>query len=223
MFHNTIWAKNSSGGLRLYNPNTSYHQYCYGNAVFAPLPISNFTDSLNNVVDTYNNAANHVLAASTSLGMLNLYPKAGHLSGTLTPSSLFQANTDWNEDFNADPYNWTFRGAYSGCCNNPGWQLQMDTIPSKNSMTSAVHKAPDVEIQINIYPNPGFGEITLQSSIDPDAVKVVDLFGQTILNVTAPATHAFVFQLTRPGVYLAQIVKGGRLVTKKFVITGEGR
>ncbi|MBK5284773.1 MAG: hypothetical protein JJE25_05180, partial [Bacteroidia bacterium] len=127
IFHNTVWAANSSGGIRLYDPNISYQQYCYANAVFAPAPITNFVNNLDNVTDGYANASSYVLSATTNLNTLNLYPQSGQLTGTLTSSVLFQTFTDWDKDFNGDVNDWTFRGAYSACCINNGWQLQLDT------------------------------------------------------------------------------------------------
>ncbi|MCX6148812.1 MAG: T9SS type A sorting domain-containing protein [Candidatus Kapabacteria bacterium] len=128
IFHNTVWTANNSGAIRLYNPDINFKQYCYSNAVFADAPITNFTDILNNVTDTYTNASNYVVSATTDISTLNLYPQTGKLSGTITPSTLFQSNTDWDKDFNKDSYTWTYRGAYSGSGTNNGWKLQLDTM-----------------------------------------------------------------------------------------------
>lgn len=128
IFHNTVMAATTSGGIRLYNPNTNYKQYCYSNAVFADAPITNFTDLLDNVTDTYANASNYVVSATTDISTLNLYPQTGKLSGTITPSTLLQNNNDWDKDFNKDSYTWTYRGAYSGSGTNNGWKLQLDTM-----------------------------------------------------------------------------------------------
>lgn len=129
VFHNTVWTANTSGGIRLYSPDNGYQQYCYANAVFSPLAITGFLNVLDNVEDTYSNASNYVVSATMALNTLNLYPKSGTLTGNLTPSTLFQNNSDWDKDFNHDTYDWTYRGAYSGCCTNNGWRLQLDTMP----------------------------------------------------------------------------------------------
>jgi len=80
LFHNTVWVLNSSGGIRLYSPNTSYQQYCYGNAVFSPSPITNFSNNLDNITDDYSNAANYLISATININTLDLYPKAGQLT-----------------------------------------------------------------------------------------------------------------------------------------------
>ncbi len=129
VFHNTVWTANSSGGVRLYGQDPSYQQYCYGNAVFSPQSITGFSNVLDNVVDAYANAGNHVVSATMNLNTLDLYPKNGMLNGSMTPSILFENYAAWNEDFNHDTYDWSYRGAYSGCCSNNGWQLQLDTMP----------------------------------------------------------------------------------------------
>ena len=154
VFHNTVWANNSSGGIRLFSPNTSYQQYCYGNAVFAPSAITNFTNALDNVTDSYGNASTYVLSASTNISSLDLYPQSGQLTGTATPNFLFQSNTDWDLDFNADTYNWTFRGAYSGCCTNNGWQLQLDTMPTHPSAPNFVFENSENNFDVTVFPNP---------------------------------------------------------------------
>lgn len=131
IFHNTVWTLNSSGGIRLYNPNTSYQQHCYANAVFATSPITNFTNSLDNITDSYSNIGKYVISATSNITQLNLYPRIGQLTGSLTLDSLFHLYTQWDKDFNGDLYKWSYRGAYSGCCMNNGWPLQLDTIASQ--------------------------------------------------------------------------------------------
>lgn len=160
IFHNTVWVANSSGGIRLYNPNTSYRQYCYANAVFSTAPITNFTDSMDNITDSYANAGTYVLSATTTLSTLNLYPQSGKLTGTTTPDTLFQAFTDWGRDFNGDTYSWSFRGAYSGCCTNNGWQLQLDTMPSlSGTLTSVNNFTNGIRDEIFFYPDPVASEL----------------------------------------------------------------
>ncbi len=172
VFHNTIWVLNSSGGIRLYSPNSSYQQYCYGNAVFAPSPITNFSNSLDNITDDYANAINYLIAATTNINSVDLYPKAGQLTGTLTPSTLFENNTFWSKDFNQDVYNWTYRGAYSGCCNNKGWKLQLDTISTPGIITNT-HLLNN-EAGFQAYPNPVSS--TLSIKFNNPSITILELY-----------------------------------------------
>ncbi len=155
IFHNTLWAANSSGGIRLYYPNTAFQQYCYANAVFASSAISNFVNSVDNITDSYANASTYVLSATTNLSALNLYPQSGQLTGTATSNTLFTTYDDWDKDFNGNIYDWKYRGAYSGCCINKGWQLQLDTMPVPPGIPTAIidfgKKNND---EFLLYPNP---------------------------------------------------------------------
>lgn len=153
VFHNTVWVANSSGGIRVYNPNSNYLQYAIANAVFGSAPISNFANDVYNIVDSYSNAVNYVLSANIDINMLDLYPQNNQLTGISVPTNLFQNNTDFNKDFNNDIYDWTYRGAYSGCCNNTGWKLQLDTIPGFIPVITTVSNSKK-EGEVTIYPNP---------------------------------------------------------------------
>ncbi len=163
VFHNTMWAVNSSGGMRLFNANTSYTQYCYSNAVFAPSAITNFANMVDNITDTYGNATTYVLSPTTNIALLNLYPKSGQLTGTLTSSSSFTVHTNWDKDFNGSTYNWTYRGAYSGCCSNPGWQLQLDTMTVGTATSTSISEVL-YQNEIAVYPNPANDKIFFNSN-----------------------------------------------------------
>lgn len=162
IFHNTVWAANSSGGIRLFSPNTSYQQYCYANVVFAPAAITNFTDTSANITDAYLNAFYYVVSATTNLSTLNLHPQAGQLTGATVSSTLFQPYTDWDNDFNGDVYNWTFRGAYATCCNSNGWQLQLDTMPTPiGTPTGVGDLSENSSDDFLLFPNPAINEFTI--------------------------------------------------------------
>ncbi|MDD5571373.1 MAG: T9SS type A sorting domain-containing protein [Bacteroidales bacterium] len=181
VFHNTVWTANSAGGIRLYSPNASYQQYCYANAVFSPSPITNFTNSLDNITDDYANATNYVLSATTSLNTLNLYPKSGQLTGTLTSSTLFQSNTWYNKDFNGDTYDWTYKGAYSGCCTNNGWQLKLDTMPTPGGTITAVPSYNDNNFQVIVYPNPFSSTIAVNAKdTKPFGIQIYNCIGEKV-------------------------------------------
>lgn len=205
VFHNTVWALNSSGGIRLYNPNTDYQQYCYGNAVFAPSPITNFKNDLDNITDTYDNASNYVISATTDIATLNLYPQAGQLTGTLTPNSEFITNTDSDKDFNRDIYNWTFRGAYSGCCSNNGWQLQLDTMDIQTTTPSLVNT--EIENNYTIYPNPFTNQATISFSNEQNntIIKIIDVLGKEIRTMNFTGKQLVIDRADmKTGVYFVQ-------------------
>ncbi len=82
-----------------------------------------------NIIDSYVNAGNYVMSATSNLNTLNLYPKIGQLKGILPTTLTFLiANTGHDKDFNNDTYDWTYRGAYSGSGVNKGWKLALSNI-----------------------------------------------------------------------------------------------
>ncbi|MBI3502553.1 MAG: T9SS type A sorting domain-containing protein [Bacteroidetes bacterium] len=215
IFHNTMWANNSSGGIRLFSPNTSYQQYCYGNAVFAPSAITNFTNTLDNVTDSYSNASTYVLSASTNLSSLDLYPASGQLTATATPNNLFQSNTDWDIDFNADLYNWTFRGAYSGCCTNNGWQLQLDTMPTHPNTLTSLYENSENDFEVNVFPNPSKNIFTvIASETKQSHIEVENIMGEKIFT-----SNNFQIDLSSQpcGIYFLKINSENRTVVKKII------
>jgi hypothetical protein len=221
IFHNTVWAANSSGGIRLYNPNTAYQQYCYANAVFAPSPITSFTNNVDNVTDIYANASAYVLSATTTLSTLNLYPQSGQLTGTITSSTLFQTFTDWDKDFNGDTYDWTFRGAYSGCCTNNGWQLQLDTMPAPvGTVTGMNILAGNISENIFLFPNPASLVINLSFTETGNYfLSIKNTLGETVLikSVTKKTLSVDVGAFS-PGIYFITITDERKnIITKKFV------
>ena len=207
VFHNTVWAANSSGGIRLYSPNASYQQYCYGNAVFATSAITNFVNSVDNVTDLYENAGNYVLSATVDLSTLDLYPQGGQLNGNLTGSTLFQDYTWWDKDFNNDQYDWTYRGAYSGCCENNGWQLQLDTMPSSSTYVNVVQHSPGDQSPIVVYPNPASSKIYLDPGhLTAAQIRITTMSGKEVLNAHIEGEHTFDISGYSEGIYLICIM-----------------
>lgn len=205
IFHNTVWTVNSSGGIRIFNPNSSYQQYCYANVVFAPSPITNFTNSVDNITDTYANAAAYVLSATTNLNTLDLYPQSGQLTGALTPNSLFQSQTWWDKDFNGDLYNWTYRGAYSGCCINNGWQLQLDTMPTPaGTLTSLLPN--EAALSISVFPVPFTDKLNVVTN-EGGELNILNANGQIARTfLLTPGTNEIDLAELSPGLYFAAVL-----------------
>lgn len=214
VFHNTVWALNSSGGIRLYNPNPAYQQYCYANAVFSPSPITNFTNSIDNIIDSYDNAGLYTLSATTDINNLNLYPAMGQLNGSLTSSTLFENNSNWSKDFNQDVYNWTYRGAYSGCCKNIGWKLQLDTIflPGMITKTLSLQEIPDIKI----YPNPVIDNLNIITNNNQDnLMELYNLSGNKLKSIRTDETHVVIdISDKASGLYILVIQNGSKLISK---------
>lgn len=126
VFNNTVVA--AVTGIRITGGSGGYQQNVIGNAVFAATPLQGGTQ-LQNVTDSYANADNYLADPYAAPGQLDLYPLVGALTGPPLDTSSFNTFQDWNRDFNWETHNGTFRGAYAGEGQNPGWLLQLARKP----------------------------------------------------------------------------------------------
>jgi hypothetical protein len=231
-FHNTILTNSTEGGVGLYGANNNYQQYCYANAIFSNgTPIIGFkpANTVDNITDTYANADNYVNDPSITLSQLDLYPLTGKLQGTSTSDALFVQYTDYDIDFNADVYDASFRGAYSGEGVNPGWKLQLDIRPTpvRDTVTGIEDHNGQPGFAGMIYPNPANDhfEIELFSDInthvnmcllDLEGAIVKQIFNGKIINGYNPVTTDLAG--LPGGFYLVRIEMEGRVITKKLLI-----
>lgn len=131
VYHNTVLATGT--GISVRNVNTNFEQLVTGNAVFASTPLSTDANVVRaeNVTNTYEAAGNYLTnpTGNPNSGDLDLFPKPGTLTGSPIDFTALQAFDDWHVDFNGNPRDGTFRGAYAGEGNNPGWQLALNIKP----------------------------------------------------------------------------------------------
>lgn len=226
IFHNTVWALNSSGGMRLYNADPAYRQYGYANAVFAAQAISGFTDTLDNMTGGFSEASTAVLTAVSQLEILNMYPREFKLIGNPTSSALFAGFTESDRDFNGDVYDWRYRGAYSGCCVNRGWKLQLDTMRTAGEGVSIVEHPPLAETALEVYPQPASTSATLRYSLMrsvPVRIVLSDMLGRRLSTVfdgiQSPGMHAMPLDLSplRAGTYFISL-QAGTLMQRTLLI-----
>ncbi|MFZ0544960.1 MAG: hypothetical protein WAM60_05960, partial [Candidatus Promineifilaceae bacterium] len=125
-FNNTVVAVGT--GIRVTGGEGGYQQNVIGNAVFAGTPLQGGSQS-QNVTEAYNTAVNYLTNPFSAPGSLDLYPLPGTLTGSPLDSSSFNTFTNWNQDFNFLAHDGTFRGAYAGEGQNPGWLPQLSRKP----------------------------------------------------------------------------------------------
>jgi hypothetical protein len=106
----------------------------FGNAVFASnRPISvvgKGAASTQNVVDIQTNAAKYLNNPLLAAGTLDMYPKLGSaLRQEAVDLTGVEDCPNWDKDFNGDPRDPAYRGAYSGQGTNLGWALALDFKP----------------------------------------------------------------------------------------------
>jgi hypothetical protein len=127
IFNNTIVAVGE--GILITGANPAYPQRVRGNVVFAAQPISGGQQA-GNVTGSYSAATQSLNNPGGSLGgSLDLYPKAGKLTGSILDLSFAGGLLDAGLDFNKLPRLDSFRGAYSGDTVNPGWLPALAIMP----------------------------------------------------------------------------------------------
>jgi hypothetical protein len=127
VFHNIVVAKGT--GITIYNADPAYQQRVIGNAVFAGTPLAGGQQT-GNLTNTYASAGSYLNNPTAPLGSgLDLYPKAGAVTGTSVDTSFLADLVDWDKDFNKLARITTYRGAYSGDGVNPGWQPALAIKP----------------------------------------------------------------------------------------------
>lgn len=225
IFHNTIWAANSSGGLRIYDPNKSFKQYCFANAVFSENAISNFKDTMANISDTYSNAENYFISAKKDIKMLDLYPLLNKLNINTSQVILFDsiANklSDWDLDFNSEKSDWAFAGAYSKCCANFAWKLKLENKPSLNGTSSVLidylNEVNDKYV-VNLSENGSF--LKFNQMLESNAiVEIYDIRGILIQKTTiSNPTDQIELQNLQTGIYFLKIQDTQNTSNIKFMI-----
>lgn len=129
VFYNTILT--GGVGIHISGGDPAFTQKAIGNAVFSNNnPPIEASDQQDNITDTLAAAGNYLQNPGGMVGSaLNLFPLAGQLTGTTITTTDIDDFVDWNRDFNGvdrDADNHSFRGAYSGEGQNPGWLLALD-------------------------------------------------------------------------------------------------
>jgi hypothetical protein len=153
VFHNTVLA--SGRGIRVSGGDAGYQQKVVGNAVFAADPIQ-APDQQDNVTDTLAAAGSYLVNPTGALGALDLYPLAGALTGPAIDTSLLQGFLDWDRDFNGALHPATFRGAYGGQGQNPGWLPQLEIKPAPGGPPATPTQAgPTFTPTVTPTPGPG--------------------------------------------------------------------
>lgn len=232
IFHNTIWTKYSDGGIKLQNPNPSYSQYCYDNAVFNDVTpstgVTGFTLALDNVTDSYTNAANYIQSASTTLSLTNMQPLVGQLTGTTTPSSIFSTYTDFNNDFNGCTYGWNYRGAYGATGAASPWQLQMNkkTLTTCGAAT-AISKINTTlnNNSVQVYPNPTSSNVNINFKdlqYDNLSIDILDVNGKLIdsFKCTSYVNNSIEINTShlRNGLYIIILKSDNNIVANKKIL-----
>ena len=136
VYNNTIYA--TARGISFPTPPSGLSLVA-GNAIFSPEPFYGVSGEIDNVTDSVAAAGSYVNAPSLSLGAMDFYPSPGSaLHGAAVDVSAASADLDHDRDFNGTVKDFSYRGAYHGEGQNPGWNPDgtLKPIPDGSSSGS---------------------------------------------------------------------------------------
>jgi hypothetical protein len=125
----------TGGGLKISGADTSFVQKLVGNVSFAGDPIEG-PNQQSNITGSYAQASTYLNAPTAPIGSLDLYPKAGQLTGSTLDMSAFNGFTEGTTDFNGTARTGSHRGAYEGDGTNEGWKLALSTMSGTAAASS---------------------------------------------------------------------------------------
>ncbi len=129
--------------------------WAVGNQIFSPTPLSGtWTGERDNTSDAVDQAHLYVSNPSLVLGEMDFYPLPGRCQGPALDLSAFADDTDHDRDFNSTSKGaFTFRGAYAGEGENPGWQIDAGNkgghtvVPPDEEPDAAADMPPDDPVE----------------------------------------------------------------------------
>lgn len=122
IYDNTIYT--TTQGIQ-FGSAAGQGDFVVGNLIFAATPIGGpITTMHDNLTDTLANAGAYVNKPSSMLGAMDFYPQGTKATGPAVDLSSVATDTDYDEDFDGTKKGgFTYRGAYAGSGQNPGWAL----------------------------------------------------------------------------------------------------
>jgi MYXO-CTERM domain-containing protein len=122
IYNNTIYTQ--STGIH-FGSSASEGDFVVGNLIFAGTPLDGpIAQMASNLTAAFSAAGDYVAAPSFMLGAIDFYPRPGKATGAPMDLSAAAMDTEYDRDFNGTSKGtFTFRGAYAGEGQNPGWAL----------------------------------------------------------------------------------------------------
>lgn len=133
VYHNTVVA--AASGIRISGADPAYVQKIIANAVFAGTPVVGPNQQAN-ITGSYASATTYLNAPTAAIGSLDLFPKAGQLSGPAVDITQFISFIEGDREFNGDVRTGIYRGAYDGEGSNPGWRPALAIKPASGGPPS---------------------------------------------------------------------------------------
>jgi hypothetical protein len=145
LFHNTVVA--TGNGLRVSGAAAGFTQRIVGNVSYAAVPVSG-PGAQDNVTGAYASASATLNAPFAPIGTLDLFPRAGALTGAAIDVSAF-GFTDGTKDFNGATRSGLHRGAYEGDGVNAGWIPAIAIKPVPGAAAPLVRPCPPPTVSVN--------------------------------------------------------------------------
>ncbi|MBW2261731.1 MAG: right-handed parallel beta-helix repeat-containing protein [Deltaproteobacteria bacterium] len=157
VYNNTIYS--AGRGISV-SGTLDQGAWAVGNLIFSSTPVSGtWTEERDNMSDAVDQAHLYVSTPSLVLGEMDFYPLPGQCQGPALDLSAFSSDAEYDRDFNSTSKGGiTFRGAYAGEGENPGWQLDAgnkgeaavvppDEEPDGSSPDAAADAPPDGPVE----------------------------------------------------------------------------
>ncbi len=230
VFHNTV-ISDQSWGIRLMDTDPAYQKYIYGNAVFSDhaTPIRIVGSGINTALLSENvsapmmNTNTFVHDGTSDLNTINVFPVLNSpLKGSIIPNDPFLTFTAFQHDFNGTDRDWTYRGAYHGDGNNPGWHLALEekTLSGPPVHTDDQHPSHF----FTIYPNPASHFIFLKTTDDAywnplHSLQLIDAHGRVIHTPQPDPSSGYLDLAGLPqGIYFIRIYTPERIWQSPLII-----
>jgi PKD repeat protein len=151
------------------------------------------------------------------------WARSGSALATVTPTSpipLYPSPSQFNTyTVNINPVagspNVRFKFEFFADAAAPGNYIFLDDINIFDATIGI--KTNQVEIGLEIYPNPSLGSFQVTCTNNMDELKITNVLGQTVYETKPQATNT-TLQLDNAGVYFVTIISGKETSVKKVVV-----
>ena len=211
-----MWGTvNQFSGLLQFIPD-SIHVVSQGNATATPMVVTALNESTENRLISL--VGVHIVDTSAWTGTGSGFNVQVTTGNTDTFTLRIDNNTDlYNQPAPLGSFNVTgFGGQFDS--SNPhtsGYQLQ----PCSMGIITSTDKIEN-QAAIAIFPNPTYGVLNVQSSVEIESISIFNNIGQEVKHLNNVNTNMaqVATQELANGVYFIRIVAGSKLTTKQFQV-----
>jgi hypothetical protein len=138
IFFNTVLAGNRGIVIQSGLGSMAYRQSVVANAVFAAVPLTG-GQQRDNFTGKPVDAAQSLLQPQGQPGELDLHPRQDQLQGNTVETTGLRNYGNWLQDFDGNPRDLTYRGAYGTDQSSPGWNPALEIKPAAEAGPATNH------------------------------------------------------------------------------------